>query len=148
MLLIGNPDPDDYGDGGDAFGDIPMLMCYPRRGAIFYEESPTDYIYADLTGDWDTDNDGYHGEYGTISQDYDVDFEAEVYVGRIPVYSADYSSLDAILKRIINHHNDTGAEKKKILLPMAISNYYNENYFLLIFSLCVLLLLIDYKHSI
>ena len=128
VLLIGDPDPDDVGDGGDSVGDVPMLMCYPRRGAGSYEESPTDYIYADLTGDWDTDNDGYHGEYGTFTQDYDVDFEAEVYVGRIPVYSADYSSLDDILVRIINHHNDTGEEKKKILLPMAMSNYYNEDH--------------------
>jgi len=130
VLLIGDPDPDEY-LVADTYGDVPMLMCYPRRGLGSDEESPTDYIYADLTGDWDTDSDGYHGEYGTISQDFQVDFEAEVYVGRIPVYSADYTSLDAILELNINHHNDTGAEKKKILLPMAISNYYNEDYSLI-----------------
>jgi len=125
VLLIGDPDPDDYGDGGDSIGDVPMLMCYPRRGEGLYEESPTDYIYADLSGDWDTDSDGYYGEY---SQDYNVDFEAEVYVGRIPVYSADYTSLDNVLKRIINHHDNAGTEKKNILLPMAISNYWDEDY--------------------
>lgn len=127
ILLIGNPDPDEY-DVDDSYGDVPMLMCHPRRGAGSNEDSATDYIYADLSGNWDTDNDGYYGEYGIYIDDYNVNFEAEAYVGRIPVYSADYISLDNILERIINHHNNSGIEKKKILLPMAISNYANEDY--------------------
>ncbi|MBD3192984.1 MAG: PQQ-binding-like beta-propeller repeat protein [Candidatus Heimdallarchaeota archaeon] len=124
VLLIGNPNPDDEDDGSDSYGDIPMLMCWPRFGSSSYEQSPTDYFYADLTGDWDSDNDNYYGEY---NDDSGVDFAPEVYVGRIPVYSADYTLLDEILDRIINHHINAGTEKNNILEPMAISNYGNED---------------------
>ncbi|MBD3255521.1 MAG: hypothetical protein GF383_10530 [Candidatus Lokiarchaeota archaeon] len=129
VLLIGDPNPDEVGTS-DTYGDIPMLMCYPRHGAGSNEESPTDYFYADLTGDWDSDDDGYYGEFGTGSspEDSGVDFGAEVYVGRIPVYSSDYTSLDNILQNIIDHHINAGYEKNYALLPMAISNYANENH--------------------
>ncbi|MFX1534044.1 MAG: C25 family cysteine peptidase [Promethearchaeota archaeon] len=124
VLLIGNPDPDEEG-ASDSVGDVPMLMCWPRINASTYKESPTDYFYADLTGNWNTDNDSYYGEYG---DDYNVDFAAEVYVGRIPVYNAEYSALDTILQGIMDHHINAGSEKTKVLLPMAISNYANEDY--------------------
>lgn len=54
VLLIGNPDP--------ALDDIPMKMCWPS----FTDpdrEIPTDFFYADLTGNWDLDGDLYYGEY-------------------------------------------------------------------------------------
>lgn len=134
VLLIGNPDPDEEGVS-DTYGDLPMLMCWPRRGASDgYEESPTDYFYADLTGNWDYDGDGYYGEHilgNGQGQDHvtgGVDYAAEVYVGRIPVYNSEYSTLDTVLQGIIVHHINAGAEKSKILLPMAISNYANEDW--------------------
>ncbi|MFX1256178.1 MAG: C25 family cysteine peptidase, partial [Promethearchaeota archaeon] len=124
VLLIGNPDPDQE-DMSDSYGDVPMLMCWPRRSASdSYKESPTDYFYADLTGNWDSDTDTYYGEYG---EDSGVDFAAEVYVGRIPVYNAEYSTLDTILQGTIDHHVNAGSEKTNVLLPMAISNYANED---------------------
>jgi hypothetical protein len=54
VLLIGNPDP--------ATGDVPMKMCWPNRTSYVWQESPTDYFYADLTGNWDLDGDGVFGE--------------------------------------------------------------------------------------
>jgi hypothetical protein len=55
VLLIGNPDP--------AFDDIPMKMCWTR---MYIEpegfEYPTDFFYADLTGNWDLDGDLHFGE--------------------------------------------------------------------------------------
>jgi hypothetical protein len=133
VLLIGNPDPDEEGVS-DTYGDLPMLMCWPRRGAATYKESPTDYFYADLTGNWDFDGDGYYGEHiigNGLGEDHvagGVDYAAEVYVGRIPVYNSEYSTLDTVLQGIIDHHINSGAEKSKILLPMAISNYANEDW--------------------
>jgi hypothetical protein len=62
VLLVGDPDPDDPLDPGDTFGDIPMKMCYPGYFSFKYRESPTDYFYADLTGNWDLDNDQIFGE--------------------------------------------------------------------------------------
>ncbi len=123
VLLIGDPNPDDELSPTDPYGDIPMLMCWPRSGYDTYNCSPTDYFYSDLTGNWNTDGDDFYGEH---MQDTGVDFYPEVYVGRIPVYDEDYVTLDEILDNTINHHINAGAEKSNILEPIAISNYYNE----------------------
>ena len=125
VLLIGDPNPDDETDPADSYGDIPMLMCWPRSAETTYKSSPTDYFYADLTGNWDTDGDNLYGEH---SEDSGVDFYPEVFVGRIPVYSEEYSTLDNVLQNIIDHHTNAGDEKQNILEPMAISNYYHEDY--------------------
>jgi len=129
VLLIGNPDPNNPEDGGDLVGNIPMKMCWPRYEETFYRESPTDYYYADLTGNWDLDGDGIYGEHNGDRGDGGVDFFPEVYVGRIPVYNNDYATLDNILQKIINYENASGdlSWRKKMLLPMAISNYENED---------------------
>jgi hypothetical protein len=67
VLLIGNPDPDDPSDPADTVGDVPMKMMWPMRNYYTYRESPTDYFYADLTGNWDLDGDGYFGEDMSVS---------------------------------------------------------------------------------
>ncbi|MHA1728783.1 MAG: C25 family cysteine peptidase [Promethearchaeota archaeon] len=128
VLLIGNPDPDEEGVS-DSYGDIPMMMCWPRRGFGSYEEAPTDYFYADLTGDWDSDGDGYYGEFGmgASPEDSGVDFQAEVHVGRIPIYDEDIDALDNILNNITAHHDTNRPEKYKILELMAMGNYKNED---------------------
>jgi len=61
-LLIGNPDPDDPLDAGDSVGDVPMKMCMPRYFSTGDRNCPTDYFYADLSGNWDLDGDGYFCE--------------------------------------------------------------------------------------
>ena len=120
VLLIGDPTPFENGEG-----TIPMKMCWPRHGAGDYEEAPTDYFYADLTGNWDYDSDGFYGEWG---DDYGipggVDFTPEVYVGRIPVYYADYNTLDGILDKIIGYETDSGdiSWRKSILMPMGFQH--------------------------
>jgi hypothetical protein len=116
VLLIGDPDPDDP-SSADSVGDVPMMMCWPNPGSAA-DQTPTDYFYADLTGNWDSDGDGFYGEHGQDT----ADFGPEVYVGRIPVYGGDYTSLDGILQKFMNY---TGANTS-ILLPVAISNYRDE----------------------
>jgi hypothetical protein len=113
VLLIGNPDPS---------GDVPMKMCWPRRLYSTYRESPTDYFYADLTGDWDLDGDGYFGEYPDDDGTGGVDFANEVYVGRIPVYSG-VANLDSVLTKTINYGNSSSITwRKNALLPMSYSD--------------------------
>ncbi len=116
VLLIGNPGPYDSGEG-----DIPMKMCWSYIGDPYgLEESPTDYFYADLTGNWDKDGDQLYGEWG---DDYPVaggvDLAPEVYVGRIPIYGAGYTILDNILQKTIDYEtaSDIGW-RKSILMPM------------------------------
>lgn len=117
VLLIGDPSP--YESVGMA-EDIPMKMCHPEMNQVEYdcEPTPTDYFYADLTGNWDIDGDWYYGEW---IHDYPVpggvDFTPEVYVGRIPVYDEEYTTLDSILQKII----DYGTEPETSVTPGDIS---------------------------
>ena len=68
VLLIGDPDPDDPTNPSDLVGDIPMKYCWPNYFSWkcwdkwAYRGSPTDFFYADLTGNWDLDGDGFFGE--------------------------------------------------------------------------------------
>jgi hypothetical protein len=52
VLLVGNPDP--------AANDVPMAELWPRP--VVEYSLKTHYYYADLTGNWDLDGDGYLGE--------------------------------------------------------------------------------------
>ena len=103
---------------------IPMRDCYPdpatHKNNDPYFMAATDYYYADLTGDWDSDGDGYFGEY---SED-NMDFHPEVYVGRIP--SDDPDKVEEICQRIIGFESSSGPWKKNALLLGAVVSYENE----------------------
>lgn len=119
VLLIGDPRPFESVEG-----DIPMKMCWPRHNETTYRQAPTDYFYADLTGNWDKNGDEIYGQWGV---DYPVsggvDFTPEVYVGRIPVYNADYAALDSILQKIISYELSPIIDwRRSALLPMAFSD--------------------------
>lgn len=128
VLLIGNPDPDDPEQPSDPVGNVPMKMCFPQESGPEDRESPTDYYYADLSGDWDLDGDGLYGEY---DDDYTpgsgVDLTPEVYVGRIPVFGTSYSMLDDILVKTMDYETETGdtSWREAALLPMSFgaANY-------------------------
>ena len=132
VLLIGNPDPDDPSSGSDPVGDAPMKMCWPVSSNSY--ETPTDYFYADLTGNWDLDADTYFGEYNDDSGSGGVDFAIEVYVGRIPVYTniAGWATtLDNILQKIIDYENASEqAWRQAALLPMSFSDASTDGAYL------------------
>jgi hypothetical protein len=122
VLLIGDPHPYEHDEG-----DIPMKMCWPR--GVYPDdrhESPTDYFYADLTGNWDLDGDLNYGGWDDFGPG-GVDLAPEVLVGRIPVYNDDYTTLDAILEKIMVYEAEEGplTWRKRILLPMS---FYFANY--------------------
>lgn len=111
VLLIGNPDP--------STGDVPMKMCWPRLTSSTYRDAPTDFYYAELSGNWDVNADGNFGENGV---DYGVsggpDLYGEVAVGRIPYYGS-ITDLDKILAKSITYVNETSRGwRKSVLLPM------------------------------
>lgn len=69
-------------------GDINAV---PIRHSHYSENStndnyiiPTDLYFADFDGDWEVDNDGRYGEPSD-----EVDYEPEIYVGRVMVTNAD-----------------------------------------------------------
>lgn len=127
VLLIGDPTPAD--------GDVPMKMCWPRMNATYepdHDNAPTDYFYADLTGNWDLDDDGNFGEYPDDFGPYGVDTAIEVYVGRIPVYGSSVTDLDLILQKTIDYGTDSGSKswRYRVLLPMEPSDSSTDGHML------------------
>jgi hypothetical protein len=106
------------------YATVPMRYCYPATSTSG-SEVPTDYYYADLsyadTNSWDSDGDGYNGEYGQDSPD----FLAEVYVGRIP--TNDVSRITYALDKIVDFEQDTRPWKNNALHGGAILFYANED---------------------
>lgn len=101
VLLIGDPNPTN--------GAVPMMSCHPfvnTNGVIQSQSSnmvPTDFFYADLTGDWDKNGNGVYGDYydylsNGVSRAY------QVAVGRIPFYG-NIAELDGILSKIQRYEN-------------------------------------------
>lgn len=106
VLLIGNPDPDNL-PAGDVVGDLPMKNLLLSVN----NDVPTDFYFAELTGNWDLDGDGNAGEFVDDKGAGGVEFYADVIVGRIPCYDEDgdgrldYNEMNAILDNIITYEN-------------------------------------------
>jgi hypothetical protein len=122
LLLIGTPDPDIPDHAADTVGTVPMKLCYPQS---YWTDKPsdqveaaTDYYFADLTGNWDADGDGYYGEAFSEFWGYSgdlvpggIDYTPELIVGRIPFY--DTSEVNDCLNNIVayetaSHNYDWG----------------------------------------
>ncbi len=120
VLLIGDPNP--------SSGDVPMKMCWPRYSSSDYPNAPTDFYYADLTGNWDINNNGYCGDYGDFCTTGGPDRFAEVAVGRIPCYGS-MATLDKIIEKIIRYENETAVEwRRSVMLPMVESDNITPGY--------------------
>lgn len=128
VLLVGNPHPES--------GDVPMKMLWPMKNNANYgedyPESPSDIYYADLTGNWDLDADGYYGEWEDDFGEGGIDLNWEVVVGRIPFYGAS-ADLDSILAKTIRYEtaDPSGTEwRQNVLLPMEPSDSSTPGYHL------------------
>jgi len=126
VLLIGDPTP--------KTSKVPMKLLYPYGHRIADDPNelideivPSDLYYADLSGNWDLDGDGYYGEWGDDFGYGGVDREWEVLVGRIPYYP-DYdepNDLDKILSKIIIYENQDVEQilwRKNALLAMNLGS--------------------------
>lgn len=133
---------DNYGARGIEYvlivGDnetIPMRYCFPDPfNHSFYPddpfnyggEVPTDYYYSDLSlpdaEGWDSDGDGFYGEYGQDSPD----FMADVFVGRIP--SSDTARITYALNKIVEFEQDTGGWKDCALHAGTILFFENQDH--------------------
>ena len=101
----------------------------PNNPAV---SAPSDVYYADLTGNWDLDGDGYYGEWGDDFGPGGIDRHWEVMVGRIPCYKApigrfpyaeSVKDLDEILEKTIDYEERTLSSqllewRKNVLLGM------------------------------
>jgi hypothetical protein len=114
VLLIGNPDP--------IAGDVPMKAMYPEGypGSAIIKDYPTDFYYAELTGNWDLNNNGIYGELNGDIGPGGPETNYEVVVGRIPYYGSS-ADLNNILSKITSYENAAVAAqswRSKTLLPM------------------------------
>jgi hypothetical protein len=115
------------------YATVPMRYCYPNPANHTNTagtpggsggEVPTDCYYADLSSpdylSWDSDGDGYPGEYGEDSPD----FMPEVYVGRIPTNLA--GRITYALDKTVTFEQDTGGWKTNALQAGAFYYFTHE----------------------
>jgi hypothetical protein len=116
-----------------SYATIPMRYCYPdptnhtnTAGTPGGSggEVPTDYYYADLSSadslSWDSDGDGFHGEYGEDTPD----FAPEVFVGRVPTNIL--ARITYALNKTVTFEQDTGAWKTNALHAAAFWYFTHE----------------------
>jgi hypothetical protein len=75
--------------GGDSDGPpgtqvIPSRGCYAMVGSTIDDNIPSDLYFGCLDGPWNHDGDSFWGESTDGVGGGDIDWESEVYVGRIP----------------------------------------------------------------
>lgn len=122
LLLIGDPTPNS--------GDVPMKMTLPMATPIG-NDCPTDFYYAELTGNWDLNGNAWSGEGGLDLGVGGCEHYSEVVVGRIPVYSNDYATLDKILEKTIAYteaDSSTISWRENALLPVEPSDFMTPAY--------------------
>ncbi len=103
--------------GGDADGPqasqaVPTRGCPATVGSYSDSYIPTDYYYACLDGTWDNDNDNIFGESTDGVSGGDIDWLAEVAVGRIPADTT--QEVQNAINKIIAY--DTASAPYKALL--------------------------------
>ena len=118
VMLVGDPDPGD--------GDVPMKMTYPAGSSADEDhDASTDYYYADLTSNWNSDGDAYYGEWESDIGSTPIH---EVLVGRIPVYNSEYTTLDSILNKTMAYQSeDDTAWRESLVMPMAVIVYAEQD---------------------
>ena len=125
VLLIGDPRP--------TGGTVPMKAVWPWGYSTDPRDKvPCDFYYAELTGDWDDDGDGWYGERLDDFGAGGVDIYWEVMVGRIPYYSSvdDITVLDSILAKTVYFETRSDTEwmaNKLISIPDDMDYNLGEN---------------------
>ena len=99
---------------------IPQPIFFPKKNTRddSYERIPSDFYYANLTSDFDTDKDKTMGEYGEDSFSYFPD----VFVGRIPF--TDRSGIEKYVDSLRKYKSVR--EKNKVLLMGAMLWFKKE----------------------
>ncbi|MFX1398760.1 MAG: C25 family cysteine peptidase [Promethearchaeota archaeon] len=102
-----------------------LLYDVPNESIGNFTHKPTDFYYADLTGEWDEDGDGNYGEssvYNSNGVD-EIDWTPEVYVGRLP--ASNVAELEAMIDKILEYEKNPslGDWMNRMLLGGGISSF-------------------------
>ncbi len=102
---------------------IPMKILYAGEEDEDYETKyiPSDFYYADLTSDFDSNRDGLYGD----PRIDNVDFHPEISVGRIP-FDTELEVKIVLLKTRVYMDKSYEENKKRILFLGAFWHYKNE----------------------
>ncbi len=103
------------------YDDVPMRRCWQNIG---YGQPETDYYFAELSypdnQSWDMDADHRYGE----TNDDQIDFTAEVNVGRIPW--SDPSIVEHICEKSVTYEENTNPSFKRNILLLG-SFFWNDD---------------------
>ncbi len=108
----------------------PDSLLIPEKEPVGNQyEKPTDYYYAELTSNWDIDEDGKWGEqsaYDNASYIPELDYDPEVYVGRFPVDNI--SELHDLFNKTLDYEAGiyAGDWMHKYLALSGVSDYPNS----------------------
>ena len=115
-LLIGTPYDKNKANSISTSGDIPMRIITPQNNDTSVQY-PTDFYYADLDGNWDSNNDN---KYGTEKDE--IKEQVHNFVGRIPF------SAGAVVKTILANTIDLWHNELKSKSLLAMSKMEGSNY--------------------
>ena len=115
VLLAGDVDPVDQELNTD--WEVPIRYVYNPDYPPYGIYTPTDYYYAGLDGDWDSDSDSEFGESWYYSIDDEVDWFPDVFVGRITATTV--QEMQSQVNKILNFE---GFNVNNMLLLGAISD--------------------------
>jgi hypothetical protein len=123
------------GDVGTGINELPIREVYnpdvvdvgpPNSEYSTWNDyiKPTDFYYADLTGNWNEDGDGNWGE-SSIRNDNgkdEIEWTPEVYVGRLPANST--NELEIMINKTLKYETNPtiGAWMNRMLLAGGISD--------------------------
>ena len=105
------------------FDTVPTREAYAPEDYIYDGDTVScDFYYSDLDNDWDSNNDGLWG-----SDDDDMDYIAEVYVGRLS--TNDEAEMEHLVQNIIEYETDpdVGPWMTKALYAGAMT-YFDADY--------------------
>jgi len=128
VLLFGDADPDDVAGGApnyvlDKSWEVPVRYvvnpdkdrnCDEDATGLPNDLTPTDYYYAGLDSNWDSDYDLNFGE----SNEDEVDWLADVYAGRVPVRT--YTDAWRFVSKLSSYISSLGERVKRVLLVGAV----------------------------
>ncbi|MFC1889835.1 C25 family cysteine peptidase, partial [Thermodesulfobacteriota bacterium] len=101
---------------------IPMRCAYTASDDHSeYASVHTDYYYEELTAEWDTDGDGFYGEYGDDMSQETEDYGSELHVGRIPWDES--TQVQSILDGIIAFEADSSPRMRRVLGAASVILY-------------------------
>ena len=102
---------------------VPMLdLAIFGINSKIEEVSPSDMFYADLSSNWDSNENGYFGEYG-----FDiVDYSYELQIGRLPF--GNDNDIASYLNRLMSFFEENKGNRRKILTAGAWLSFKEEKW--------------------